>query len=241
MLEQKDLKMIKDIVENVVQNSEDRMISRIHESEGRMESKMEALISESEDRMESKMEAIISESEDRMESKMESLISESEGRMESKVESLISESEDRMGSKMEVLISESEDRIESKMEALISESEGKMESLISESENRMESKMEALIHESENMVLGELDRVQVNLGKRIDKVEQNLDELNQYYRIIKLDHDNTAILLKTIGDHEKSIVALSKRVDVLENDKNQHRYEQHKFLRYRGDLRKRHW
>ena len=98
MLEQKDLKMIKDIVENVVQNSEDRMISRIHESEGRMESKMGALISES--------------------------------------------------------------------------------------EGRMESKMESLIHESENMVLGELDRVQVNLGKRIDKVEQNLDELNQYYRII---------------------------------------------------------
>ena len=128
MLEQKDLKMIKDIVENVVQNSEDRMISRIHESEGRMESKMGALISESEGRMESKMESLISESEDRMESKMESLISESEG--------------------------------------------------------RMESKMESLIHESENMVLGELDRVQVNLGKRIDKVEQNLDELNQYYRII---------------------------------------------------------
>nr|WP_300824936.1 hypothetical protein [uncultured Schaedlerella sp.] len=185
MLEQKDLKMIKDIVENVVQNSEDRMISRIHESEGRMESKMGALISESEGRMESKMESLISESEDRMESKMESLISESEG--------------------------------------------------------RMESKMESLIHESENMVLGELDRVQVNLGKRIDKVEQNLDELNQYYRIIKLDHDNTAILLKTIGDHEKSIDALSKRVEVLENDKDQHRYEQHKFLRYRGEPRKRHW
>ena len=119
--------------------------------------------------------------------------------------------------------------------------ESKMGALISESEDRMESKMESLIHESENMVLGELDRVQVNLGKRIDKVEQNLDELNQYYRIIKLDHDNTAILLKTIGDHEKSIDALSKRVEVLENDKDQHRYEQHKFLRYRGEPRKRHW
>ena len=199
MLEQKDLKMIKDIVENVVQNSEDRMISRIHESEGRMESRMESLISESENRMESKMDALISKSEGRMESKMDALISESEGRMESKMGALISESEDRM-----------------------------------------ESKMESLIHESENMVLGELDRVQVNLGKRIDKVEQNLDELNQYYRIIKLDHDNTAILLKTIGDHEKSIDALSKRVEVLENDKDQHRYEQHKFLRYRGEPRKRH-
>ncbi len=106
-----------------------------------------------------------------------------------------------------------------------------MVSVVQNSENKMESKMESLIHESENMVLGELDRVQVNLGKRIDKVEQNLDELNQYYRIIKLDHDNTAILLKTIGDHEKSINSLSKRVEVLENDKAHHRYEQRKFLR----------
>lgn len=119
--------------------------------------------------------------------------------------------------------------------------ESKMETLISESENRMESKVKSLIHESENMILEELDRVQVNLGKRIDKVEQNLDELNQYYRIIKLDHDNTAMLLKTIGEHEKSIDAFSKRVEVLENDKNQHRYEHHKFLRHRGEPRKRHW
>ncbi len=57
-----------------------------------------------------------------------------------------------------------------------------MGTLIRESENKMSSKMESLIHESENTILEELDRVQIHLGKRIDKVEKDLDELNQYYK-----------------------------------------------------------
>ena len=86
--------------------------------------------------------------------------------------------------------------------------------------------MDTRFRESENMILEELDRVQTNLEKRIDKVQKNLDELNQYYRITKLGNDNTAILLKmiqdqdkTIQDQAKSIEALSKRVGVLENGK----------------------
>ena len=86
--------------------------------------------------------------------------------------------------------------------------------------------MDTRFRESENMILEELDRVQINLEKRIDKVQKNLDELNQYYRITKLENDNTAILLKmiqdqdkTIQDQAKSIEALSKRVGVLENGK----------------------
>lgn len=57
-----------------------------------------------------------------------------------------------------------------------------METLIRESEDKMSSKMESLIHESENTILEELDRLQIHLGKRIDKVEKDLDELNQYYK-----------------------------------------------------------
>lgn len=96
---------------------------------------------------------------------------------------------------------------------------GIMKSVVQESENNMMAKMDSLIHESENTILEELDRVQINLGKRIDKVEKNLDELNQYYRITKLENDNTAILLKMIQDQAKTIDELSKRVAVLENDK----------------------
>ena len=138
------------------------------------------------------------------------------------------------------IVQESESKMVARIQESIQESESKMVARIQESENKMESKMKSLIHESENTVLGELDRVQINLGKRIDKVEKNLDELNQYYRITKLENDNTAILLKMINDQSKtleyqsktledqakmiqdqakSIDTLSKRVDTLENGK----------------------
>jgi hypothetical protein len=103
---------------------------------------------------------------------------------------------------------------------------GVMESVVHESGNKIIVEMDTRFRESENMILEELDRVQINLEKRIDKVQKNLDELNQYYRITKLENDNTAILLKmiqdqdkTIQDQAKSIEALSKRVGVLENGK----------------------
>ena len=110
---------------------------------------------------------------------------------------------------------------------------GVMESVVHESGNKIIVEMDTRFRESENMILEELDRVQINLEKRIDKVQKNLDELNQYYRITKLENDNTAILLKMIQDQDKTIQGqtemiqnqaksleeLSKRVGVLENDK----------------------
>jgi len=45
--------------------------------------------------------------------------------------------------------------------------------------------------------------------KMMEEVQKNLDELNQYYRITKLENDNTALLLKMIDE-------LSKRVEILE-------------------------
>ena len=53
----------------------------------------------------------------------------------------------------------------------------------------------------------EMGRVRMNL--MINEVQKNLDELSQYYRITKLENDNTALLLKMIDE-------LSKRVEVLE-------------------------
>jgi len=57
---------------------------------------------------------------------------------------------------------------------------GVMESVVHESGNKIIAEMDTRFRESENMILEELDRVQINLEKRIDKVQKNLDELNQY-------------------------------------------------------------
>ena len=49
------------------------------------------------------------------------------------------------------------------------------------------------------------------LEKRIEKVEKNLEELNQYYIITKLENDNTALLLKMIEELQKRVAELERK------------------------------
>lgn len=82
-----------------------------------------------------------------------------------------------------------------------------MKEEIVESENRMDIERS----ESENLILEELERTRNILEQRIDQVQRNLDELNQYYRITKLENDNTALLLKMIDELSRRIEELEKR------------------------------
>ena len=95
-----------------------------------------------------------------------------------------------------------------------------LESKIDQRFEAFEAKMEARIHESENMLLDELDRVQKHLGERIDKVQANMDEMNQYYRITKLENDNTSLLLRLVHsliNRVDELEPLKKRVEALES------------------------
>ena len=47
--------------------------------------------------------------------------------------------------------------------------------------------------------------------EEIDKIQKNLDELSQYYRITNLENDNTALLLKMIDELTKRVEELEKR------------------------------
>ena len=58
---------------------------------------------------------------------------------------------------------------------------------------------------SENLVLEELDRVQEGLTRKVEKVQKNLEDLQQYYRITKLENDNTSLLLQMIVDLRKDV------------------------------------
>lgn len=62
---------------------------------------------------------------------------------------------------------------------------------------------------TESFLLDEMGRVYGDLENHIQEVKKNLEELNQYYRITKLENDNTAILLQMMS-------GLSKRVEELE-------------------------
>lgn len=65
----------------------------------------------------------------------------------------------------------------------------------------MESVLDKRLAESENLILEEVGRTRKILDDKINKVQANLEEINQYYRITRLENDNTE---------------LSKRVEELE-------------------------
>ncbi len=76
--------------------------------------------------------------------------------------------------------------------------------------NMMETVIDERLSKTEDFILDEVGRTQTYLENKIDQVQKNIDELNQYYRITKLEHDNTTLLLKIIDE-------LTKRVEELEN------------------------
>lgn len=73
------------------------------------------------------------------------------------------------------------------------------------------SKLKNHIDEVENSLLDEIGRTQTYLEKQIEKVQKNLDELNQYYKITKLENDNTTLLLKMIEELSRRIAELEKK------------------------------
>ncbi len=87
---------------------------------------------------------------------------------------------------------------------------------ITHSEIRMQNKFDAKMDErftnSENMILREMDRMQERMDKRMDDIQRNIDELNQYYRISKMESDKTSVLLQMYSDMQKQIAEIQARI-----------------------------
>ena len=105
---------------------------------------------------------------------------------------------------------------ETRMDARIAESEARMETMldtrIAKSEARMESMLTVKIKEAENLLLEEIDRTQTKLENKINLLNENLDKLEQYYRISKLENDNTTVLLKLMEGLAKRVEDLEKKI-----------------------------
>lgn len=69
-----------------------------------------------------------------------------------------------------------------------------------------------LLNSQTNMILNELDNVQSKLTDRMNRLESNMDELKQYYRINKLENENTSLLLQMIKDLQKEVDELKKKI-----------------------------
>lgn len=84
-----------------------------------------------------------------------------------------------------------------------------LDARITESEAKMETMITVKIEEAENLLLEEIDRTQTNLENKIERINEKMETLEQYYRITKLENDNTTVLLKLVE-------GLTKRVEELE-------------------------
>ena len=85
----------------------------------------------------------------------------------------------------------------------------KWEAILDKRFAMQDKKWEAILDkrfaESENLLLEELDRVENRLTRRMDKMQENLDELGQFYRILLLEKGNFELL-------ERRVAALENRV-----------------------------
>ena len=114
---------------------------------------------------------------------------------------------------MESVLEKSEESILSKVDERLEKSE---ESILSKVDERLEKSEESILSKvnerlanSENLLLEEMERTRSILDNKIERVQKNLDELSQHYRITKLENDNMALLLKMIE-------GLTRRVEELE-------------------------
>lgn len=71
--------------------------------------------------------------------------------------------------------------------------------------------MQEEIGKSENLVLKELDRVQENTNAKYEQIQKNIEELKQYYRINRLENENTSLLLQMIQELTKRVSELEKK------------------------------
>ena len=132
---------------------------------------------------------------------MQEVVKESEQNILNSVDKKIAASEQNVISTVDKKIAASERNVISSVDKKIAASERKILSVMDEKLSR-----------SENMILNELDRVQAHLEGDLEKVQKNLEELKQFYKIDKLETDNTSLLLKMYKDMQKEIAEIKTKI-----------------------------
>ena len=72
-------------------------------------------------------------------------------------------------------------------------------------DKRWKDILDQLFAESENLVLEELDRVETRLTRRMDKMQDNLDDLNRLCRILLLEKGNYELLVRRVATLESRV------------------------------------
>ena len=129
------------------------------------------------------------------------------------VKTVVRESEARRDKKLEVL----ETSLTQKIETTVRESEARQDKKLEALETSLTEKMDVMreyllgeIEKSQDLVLKEIavtqNYIERNMDKKIDKIIQRLDKMEQFYRCAKLDSETLSLVVKNIDQ-------LSRRID----------------------------
>ena len=186
MLEHNDIEILKKLMQGVVKESEHSILNKV-----------DIRLSETEQHILEKVDVRIAETEQNILEKVDVRIAETEQNILEKVNVRIAETEQNILEKVDVRIAETEQSILEKVDVRIAATEKKFSEQITC---------------SENLILNELDRVQTHMEREIAKTQENLDELKQFYRIDRLEADNTSLLLKMYNDMQKEIAEIKAQI-----------------------------
>ena len=147
---------------------------------------------------------------------MKEEIGRSENLLKDNIKTEIGRSENLLRDTIKAEIGRSENLLRDTIKAEIGRSENllrdNIKTEIERSENLLRDTIKAEIGRSENLVLSEVDRVQENLETKMEQLKRNMDELTQYYRTVKLDHENNALFLQMIQELKKEMEQLKIKI-----------------------------
>ena len=110
---------------------------------------------------------------------------------------------------MSEILDEKLHNFENRMDEKLDNLESRMDEKLDNLENRMINTMDVKLRDSENLLLEETERTRTILENKISDVQKNIDDLNQYYRVARLESDNLSLVIGTVQN-------LTKRVEELE-------------------------
>lgn len=87
-----------------------------------------------------------------------------------------------------------------------------MDKRITALETKFSNEMDKRISRTEGLLLDDLERTRTIMEKKIEAIKKNMDELSQYYRVAKLESDNTSLLLQMINDLRKEVEELKEKI-----------------------------
>ena len=124
-----------------------------------------------------------------------------------RVENSLNERIDRVESSLNERIDRVENSIE-EVKSSLNERIDRVESSIEEVRGSLNEKIDRV----ERTLLDETDRVWKNFGKQFTQIQKNNEDFQQYYRIVKLENDNTALLLRRMDDLSSKIAELQMKI-----------------------------